>query len=193
MLAIIITILSIVLDQLSKYHVVQNIELHETAPFIPKVLSLYHTQNRGAAFSMLSDKQWVFMVISTVSMFIIVWLLYKEYRRHTLLNVALSMVLGGGIGNMIDRVSLGYVVDFLHVDFVDFAVFNIADSFITVGAVLLIVYVIFFDSKVEARIKAEKVAQAASEPEATVENTEASVEQAEEAKENNNTEDTVNE
>ncbi len=105
---------------------------------------------------MFSDKRWVFMVFSAVSMVIIVWLLYKEYHRHPLLNIALSMVLGGGIGNMIDRVRLGYVVDFFHVDFVEFAVFNVADSFITVGAILLIVYVVFFDAKVEARIKAEK-------------------------------------
>jgi signal peptidase II len=110
---------------------------------------------------MLSDQRWVFMVVSAISMVIIVWLLYKEYKRHPLLNVALSMVLGGGIGNMIDRIRLGYVVDFFHVDFVDFAIFNVADSFITVGAILLVIYVIFFDAKVEARIKAEKEALSA--------------------------------
>ena len=156
MLAIVITVLSVVLDQLSKYLIVQTMELHSTKPFIPYVLSLYHTRNEGAAFSMFSDQRWVFMVLSAISMVIIVWLLYKEYKRHPLLNTALSMVLGGGIGNMIDRIRLGYVVDFFHVDFVEFAIFNVADSFITVGAILLVVYVIFFDSKVEARIKAEK-------------------------------------
>ena len=161
MLAIIITVFSVILDQLSKYFIVQTMELHTSKPFIPYVLSLYHTRNEGAAFSMLVDQRWVFMVVSTISMIIIVWLLYKEYKRHPLLNVALSMVLGGGIGNMIDRVRLGYVVDFFHVDFVDFAVFNVADSFITVGAILLIIYVIFFDAKVEARIKAEKEALSA--------------------------------
>jgi signal peptidase II len=158
MLAIIITVFSVILDQLSKYLIVQTMELHTSKPFIPYVLSLYHTRNTGAAFSMLSDQRWVFMVVSAISMVIIVWLLYKEYKRHPLLNVALSMVLGGGIGNMIDRIRLGYVVDFFHVDFVDFAIFNVADSFITVGAILLVVYVIFFDAKVEARIKAEKEA-----------------------------------
>lgn len=156
MLAAIITVFIVIADQLSKYFIVQNMELYSSKPFIPGVLSLYHTQNTGAAFSMFSDNRWVFMVVSAISMIIIVYLLYKEYHRHILLNVALAMVLGGGIGNMIDRIFLGYVVDFFHVDFFEFAIFNVADSFITVGAVLLAVYVIFFDSKVEQRIKAEK-------------------------------------
>ncbi len=161
MLAAIIAILAVVADQISKYLIVQNIEYHESAPFIKGVMSFYHTRNTGAAFSMLADKQWVFMVLSTLAMGIILYLLIKEYHRHVLFNVSLAMVLGGGIGNMIDRVRLGYVVDFFHTDFVDFAIFNVADCFVTVGAVLLGIYVVFIDAKVEKRIKA---AQTASEP-----------------------------
>ena len=142
MLAIVITVLSVILDQVSKFLIVQNMELYSSKPFIPYVLSLYHTQNTGAAFSMFSDKRWVFMVFSAVSMVIIVWLLYKEYHRHPLLNIALSMVLGGGIGNMIDRVALGYVIDFIDFTLINFAVFNVADSFITVGAFMLMGYLI---------------------------------------------------
>ncbi len=156
MLAAIIAIFAVIADQITKYLVVLNIELGGSAPFIPKVMSFYHTRNTGAAFSMLSDKRWVFMVLSVVSMALIVVLLVKEYKRHILLNISLSMILGGGIGNMIDRIRLGYVVDFFHTDFVDFAIFNVADCFITVGAVLLGVYVLFFESKVERRIQAEK-------------------------------------
>ena len=85
-------------------------------------------------------------------------MLIKEYRRHPLMNLSLGMVLGGGIGNMIDRIRLGYVVDFFHTDFIDFAVFNVADCFITVGAVLLAVYVIFFEPRVEKKLQAEKKA-----------------------------------
>lgn len=165
MLAAIIAIFAIVADQISKYIVVQNIELYETVPFIDGFMSFYHTRNTGAAFSMLSEHRWVFMVFSFVSMGLIVYLLIKEYRRHILLNIALSMVLGGGIGNMIDRIRLGYVVDFFHTDFVNFAVFNIADCFITVGAILLGIYVIFFEAKVERRIQAEKAKQEAEKAE----------------------------
>ena len=147
MLAAIIAVFAIIADQITKYIVVQNIELYETIPFINGFMSFYHTRNTGAAFSMLSEHRWVFMVFSFISMGLIVYLLVKEYRRHMLLNIALSMVLGGGIGNMIDRVRLGYVVDFFHTDFMNFAVFNVADC------------VIFFEAKVEKRIQGEKAKQ----------------------------------
>lgn len=171
MLAAIIAVFAVIADQITKYLVVQNFELYETKPFIPHVMSLKYTQNKGAAFSMLSEQRWVFMVLSLVSMAVIVYILVKEYRRHTLLNISLAMILGGGIGNMIDRIALGYVVDFFRCDFVDFAIFNVADCFITVGAVLLGVYIIFFEPKVEKRLQAEAAAKAESAPE-TEENTE---------------------
>ena len=156
MLAAIIAIFAVIADQVTKYIVVQNIEYRDSIPFIKGFMSFYHTRNTGAAFSMFSDNRWVFMVFSAISMAIIIYLLVKEYKRHALLNVSLAMVLGGGVGNMIDRIRLGYVVDFFRTDFVDFAIFNVADCFITVGAVLLGVYVVFFDAKVEKRLKAEK-------------------------------------
>ncbi len=162
MLAIIIALFAVIADQVSKYIVVENLELYGSAPFIPKVMSFYHTRNTGAAFSMLSDKPWIFMVVSVIAMAVIIYLLYSEYKRHLLLTISLSMVLGGAIGNMIDRFRLGYVVDFFHVDFFDFAVFNVADCLITVGAVLLGVYVVFFETKVEKRILAEKQAKEAA-------------------------------
>ena len=143
MLAAVITAVAVLLDQISKSIVVNGLPLYGEARFIPGVLSFYHTRNTGAAFSMLSDRRWVVM-------------LYFWRSRHVLLTVSLSMILGGGIGNMIDRIVNGYVTDFFRVDFVDFAVFNVADSFITVGAVLLGVYIIFFEPKVERRLAESK-------------------------------------
>lgn len=161
MLAAVIAVLAVIADQISKYFVVSaanpvNGQSDWSCGFIPKFLSLVYEENTGAAFSMFSDKRWVFMVFSFISMVAIVYILIKEYKRHTLLNISLAMILGGGIGNMIDRVRLGYVVDFFKTEFVDFAIFNVADSFITVGAVLLAVYVIFFESKAEKKLAAEK-------------------------------------
>ena len=102
------------------------------------------------------------------------FILIKYYKRHVLLNISLAMVLGGAVGNMIDRFRLGYVVDFLDTEFIRFPTFNIADCFITVGAILLGVYIIFFDSKAEKRLKAENEAAHAAdgqpENEDTVEN-----------------------
>lgn len=166
MLAAIIAVAAVILDQVTKYFVVQGIELYETKPFIPGVMSLYHTRNTGAAFSMLSDHRWVFMVFSVISMGLIIFLLVKEYKRHVLMNISLGMILGGGIGNMIDRVRLEYVVDFFQTDFVEFAIFNVADCFITVGAVLLAVYVLFFEPKVERRLAEEQKAADAVDAEA---------------------------
>ena len=145
MLAAVITAVAVLLDQISKSIVVNGLPLYGEARFIPGVLSFYHTRNTGAAFSMLSDA----IVAITV-------MLYFWRSRHVLLTVSLSMILGGGIGNMIDRIVNGYVTDFFRVDFVDFAVFNVADSFITVGAVLLGVYIIFFEPKVERRLAESK-------------------------------------
>ena len=155
MLAAIIAVFAVIADQVSKYFIVETIALHETIPFINGFMSFYHTRNTGAAFSMLSNNRWVFMVMSFVSMIIITALLVKEYKRHKLMTVSLAMVLGGGIGNMIDRVRLGYVVDFFKTEFIDFAIFNVADCFVTVGAILLAVYVIFYEPKVDAELKAK--------------------------------------
>lgn len=156
MLAAVITAVAVLLDQISKSIVVNGLPLYGEARFIPGVLSFYHTRNTGAAFSMLSDRRWVFMLLSCVAIVAITVMLYFWRSRHVLLTVSLSMILGGGIGNMIDRIVNGYVTDFFRVDFVDFAVFNVADSFITVGAVLLGVYIIFFEPKVERRIAESK-------------------------------------
>ncbi|MBR5285782.1 MAG: signal peptidase II [Clostridia bacterium] len=169
MLAAVIAVLAIIADQVTKYIVVANIEYKGSVPFIPGFMSFFHTRNTGAAFSMFSDQRWVYMVFSFISMGLIIFMLVKEYKRHRLLNIALAMVLGGGIGNMIDRIRLGYVVDFFKTEFMDFAVFNVADCFITVGAVLLGVYVIFFEPRVEKRLKAEKAALAAATECATAE------------------------
>lgn len=156
MLAAVITAVAVLLDQISKSIVVNGLPLYGEARFIPGVLSFYHTRNTGAAFSMLSDRRWVFMLLSCVAIVVITVMLYFWRSRHVLLTVSLSMILGGGIGNMIDRIVNGYVTDFFRVDFVDFAVFNVADSFITVGAVLLGVYIIFFEPKVERRLAESK-------------------------------------
>ena len=161
MLAAIIVILAIVADQLTKYIVVQSIELHHSKPFIDGFMKFYHTRNTGGGWSILNGggiERFALIAVSVVAMAAVAFILVKYYRRHILLNISLAMVLGGGIGNMIDRIRLEYVVDFLHTEFIDFPTFNIADCFISVGAVLLAIYILFFDSKVEKRLLAEKAA-----------------------------------
>lgn len=158
-----IVIGSVALDQATKAIVVSNMELYEELPFIPGFMRFYYTQNTGAAFSILSNHQWVFMLFSVLAMALILYLLYRFHGRHPMLSVSLAAVLGGGIGNMIDRVLNGYVVDFLDFQFMDFAVFNVADIFVTCGSVALAVYIVFVEPRVERRLQEEQAAKCSAE------------------------------
>ncbi|MBQ0092459.1 MAG: signal peptidase II [Clostridiales bacterium] len=145
---------SVALDQITKLIVVSSMKLHEEVPFLPGFIRFYRTENTGAAFSLFADHRWVFMVFSGIAMAAIAVILVKWYRRHPLLTASLAMILGGGIGNMIDRVANGYVVDFIDFQFMNFAVFNVADIFVTCGSVLLAVYILLFEAKAEPKQKA---------------------------------------
>ena len=132
----------IVLDHLTKWWVSATLDYQEAIPVLP-FFSLVLVHNTGAAFSFLADaggwQRWFFIAIGVVATVIIVRLL-KRHAREPRLAFALALVLGGALGNVIDRVALGYVVDFLHFHYHGFAwpAFNVADSAISVGAVLLI-------------------------------------------------------
>ena len=128
----------IVLDQLVKAYVVQNIALGEVKSWIPNLVSLTYLQNRGAAFSMLQDQQWFFAVITLVVMAGAVWYLHKHIEDSLWTVFGLILIIAGGWGNFIDRVSQGFVVDMFHLDFVNFAIFNVADSYLTVGVLVLL-------------------------------------------------------
>ena len=141
-----VVLLVIICDILSKYLVVQLLApLERSVTFIPKVIDFTFVKNKGAAFGMLSNHRWIFMSVSVIFIFGLIYILKKSEKEHILYKISLAMILGGGISNMIDRIFLGYVVDFIEFTFFDFAVFNIADSAITIGMVCLIVYFVFVD------------------------------------------------
>jgi signal peptidase II len=129
---------SIILDSLSKLLTVTFLKPVGSVPLIKGVLHFTYVENRGAAFGMLADSRWVFLVFSTLAIVAILFYLYTGRADTRLLAIGLSMIAGGGIGNMIDRLTLGYVVDFIDFALIDFAVFNIADSFVCVGAGLMV-------------------------------------------------------
>lgn len=149
MLAAIIVVLIVVADQGSKLLVSANMELFETRAFIPGFIRLYYVENTGASFGILKDARWVFMVLSTAAIIAVIIFMLRYKKRHTLLTVGLSFVLGGGIGNMIDRFARGAVIDFFDFEFVSFAIFNVADMFITFGAAIMIIYLIFFETRLK--------------------------------------------
>ena len=129
-------------DQWSKYLTVQNISLGETKEFIPGFLSLTHLRNTGAAWSLLEGKMIFFYVITGIVSVVIIYLLIKNYKKSVWYSVGLSFVLAGAIGNFIDRVRLGYVVDMLQTDFMNFPIFNVADSTLVVGVICIFIYLI---------------------------------------------------
>ena len=143
----------VALDQLSKWAIVQWVPLYDRIRLLP-FLNITHQRNEGAAFSFLAEadgwQRWLFIALALgISTVIVVWLWRLRTSRQLLLSAGLALVLGGAIGNVIDRIRVGYVVDFVQVLIAGwpFPSFNVADSAITVGAVLLIVDALFFSGK----------------------------------------------
>lgn len=155
MLAAAIAVAVIIIDQITKVIVRNGLAIGDTVKFIPWFIEFTHIENEGAAWGMFSEHRWVFMILSSVAIIGMTVFLCKYYKRSRLLNIGIAMVLGGGIGNMIDRIAFGKVTDFLHFTFVDFPVFNAADSFVCIGAAVIAVYVIFFELKNDGKTDAD--------------------------------------
>ena len=130
-------------DQVTKFLTVANIGLWEDIPFIPGLLQLTYVQNTGAAFSSFEGQQWLFALIFAVFTCLIFWEYFKKPMGFsTFERWCIAAIYGGGLGNMIDRVRLGYVVDMIETTFMEFPVFNVADCFITCGCILMIAHLI---------------------------------------------------
>ena len=151
-----VALLVVAADQITKWAIIEWVPRYGTVP-LNSFINLTHQQNTGAAFSFLADaggwQRWFFVVLATaVSGLIIAWLWRVREQGPLVLMGGLSLVLGGAIGNLIDRARLGYVTDFFQVWFGDWAFpsFNVADAGITVGAALLIIDALFLTGKKEA-------------------------------------------
>lgn len=140
-LAILIIIALIVIDQLIKAWVVSTIALGSSHVLIPGVLALTNLRNDGAAWSMLAGKQTFFIIITILAVIIIGYFLYR-YRQNRAMLIGLSFIMAGAIGNFIDRLWQGYVVDMFETLFINFPIFNFADSCLTIGVVWLIICII---------------------------------------------------
>ena len=152
---ILITVGVILIDQLTKYLAVEFLKPVDTVPIIRNVLHLTYTTNKGAAFGMLKDHRWVFLVVSTVAIVLLGWYLWEKRDAHPLLCTSLAFIVGGGIGNMIDRTVLGYVVDFIDFRLINFAIFNGADSFVCVGCGMVFLWLFLFGEEDEKKKKTE--------------------------------------
>lgn len=144
----IIAMLAVALDQLSKRLVELQLKPIGDIPLIDNVLHLTYVENTGAAFGMLSGMRWFFIFASVAAVIgIAVYISRRKMPFHRLELVSLGMIMGGAIGNLLDRLLLGRVTDFIYVKIINFAIFNVADSFVSVGAVLLCVYMLFIHEK----------------------------------------------
>ena len=142
MILILIAIItgSVFLDQLTKWLAVVYLQGEPSFPLWRDVLHFTFVKNEGAAFGMLANHRWVFMIVSTVAILGLLIYLFRFRPKSRYVQITLAMIIGGGIGNMIDRFALGYVIDFIDFTLINFAVFNVADSFVTVGAFMLMGY-----------------------------------------------------
>ena len=134
------------LDQWTKGLAVKH--LMNQPPFViwDGVFELLYSENRGAAFGMMQGKQFFFFLIALVVLAVVVYLLWKMpvTERYMPMAVCLMMVSAGAVGNMIDRIGQGYVVDFLYFKLINFPIFNVADCYVTISAFLLILLVFFY-------------------------------------------------
>lgn len=156
LLCLAVVFATVLLDFVSKRLVMANLRLGESVTVIKGVFRLTYITNDGAAFGSFSEHRWVFMVLSTVFIVLLIGAL-TVWEENRLFYVSASMIIGGGIGNMIDRIAYGTVVDFL--DFCALPslwkwIFNVADSFVCVGAALLVLYYIRFELKSSREKKA---------------------------------------
>ena len=139
-------VVAVVLDQLSKAWVVEHIAWKEIVPVWDKVFHLTYEQNTGAAFSSFQGMRWLFLLIFVVFTVAVVWEFIKKRMPFTTFERwCIAAVFAGGLGNMIDRLRLGYVVDMIAVEFINFPVFNVADCFITCGCIALMVHLVLFN------------------------------------------------
>lgn len=146
-------LLTVLADQISKYFVYQALYPDGSFQVIENLFSLIYVENRGIAFGMFQGQQWLFVI---VTMFLIVLLLYLYFKKKVsgrLFTASVIFIIGGGVGNMIDRIFRGFVIDFLSISFFP-PVCNLADYFITIGAFLLILSIVFMPP--EKKVSEEK-------------------------------------
>ncbi|HFI0066277.1 TPA: signal peptidase II [Streptococcus suis] len=136
----------IVLDQLVKTWTVANIALDTVEPFLPGFMSLAYLRNYGAAWSILQNQQWFFTIVTLVVVTALIWYYIKQIQGNIWTLFSLSLMIAGALGNFIDRIRLGYVVDMFHLDFISFPVFNVADMCLSVGVGILFISIMKEDS-----------------------------------------------
>ena len=153
--ALLIAAVIVLADQIIKFFVLSELKPIGTVKVIDGVFNLTYVENRGVAFGIFQDMRWVFVAVTCILLFLIIFYLFKKRPKGKLFYICAGMIIGGGVGNLIDRLVHGYVVDYLAVSFFP-PVCNFADYCITIGVFILVIYVIFFSDLLSSKEKYEE-------------------------------------
>lgn len=134
----------VLIDQVSKYLTQAYVDLGQQIEWIPGLLSVTHIHNTGAAWSILEGQMWFFYIVTVIVVVMIIYYM-QQMKDQPLLKTGLAFILGGALGNFIDRLLHQYVIDMIQLDFIDFPIFNLADTALTIGVILLFIQYIFLD------------------------------------------------
>lgn len=148
---IIIIVLIVAIDQVSKYMIIKNVSYNKMIPVINNFFYITYHENKGAAWGIMQNKIYIFIPLTIILSVVMVYILFRTESK--MLKLALSFIIGGAIGNLIDRISKGSVADFLdfHFGSYNFPTFNIADSFIVIGTIILAIFILFFYQEPERK------------------------------------------
>ncbi len=137
-----LTLLVVLLDYITKRIVSGNMVLYQSIPVIKGVFNITYVKNTGASFGMMAGARWFFVAVTVILIAAVIYYAVKNKITDKLFLVSASFVVGGGIGNLIDRIATGAVVDFFDFCLINFAIFNVADCFVVVGVILMAIYYI---------------------------------------------------
>ncbi len=145
LLAILSFVILVIIDQVSKLYITSTMKLHDAIPVIDDVFEIHYIQNRGAAWGLFENQQFLFIICTIIACIfgIVFFIKCVNAKKLKALQVCLVLILSGAIGNFIDRISYQYVIDFLYFKLIDFPVFNIADCYVTVGFFITIILILF--------------------------------------------------
>lgn len=137
-----LTLFAVLLDFVTKKVVAGNMTLYQSISVIPGVFNITYVKNTGASFGMMAGARWFFVAVTVLLIAAVIYYTVKNNIKDKLFLVSASFVVGGGIGNLIDRIATGAVVDFFDFCLINFAIFNVADCFVVVGVILMAIYYI---------------------------------------------------
>ena len=153
-ISLIVGAVLVIIDQIIKYFVSVYLQPVGSVSVIDNLFSLTYVENKGVAFGMFSDMRWVFVALTSALLAIIIFYMFKKRPKGKFFYICAALIIGGGIGNLIDRIFYGYVIDYLSLSFFP-PVCNFADYCITAGTIMLVIYLLFFSDVLDSSKKAK--------------------------------------